>query len=546
MGSRLKNLIVHQRGPRDDARAAELMQHKSTQESARAADKREPQSRLSAAERRFEYLRQQAGLFVAPAVFLVVWFLPLTGLDESAHRLAAVISAVMVLWVTEAIPLPVTALLGPAVCVVAGVAPVKDIFRNFADPIIFLFLGSFLLAEAIFHHGLNRRIAFQILGLKSVGENPTRLLLAFGGITGLLSMWISNTTTAAMMFPVGVSILSEMARRLSLRTGREVQYTDLRFGTGLMLMTGFAATVGGFATPVGTPPNLIGIGLIQKSLGMEMHFFKWMMLGLPLAILLLVFLVWYLNRVSPVEADLLAGNATWIAAEKARLGALSRGEKNVILVFGLTVTLWLLPGFLALTLGPESSVSRWVSARLPEAMVALLGAVLLFVLPVNFPRRQFTLSWAEAKRIDWGTILLFGGGLAMGDLMFTTGLAMWLGDGLVHATKANSTLGLTVLFAVLGSLVSQVTSNTASATMSVPVAIAVAEAAGVSALEPALAACLGAGMGCLLPVSTPPNAIVYGSGCVPLMKMIRHGFALNVVGIALITLLTNWLAPRIF
>lgn len=522
------------------------MHHKSAQEPPRPAGKREPQGLLSAAEQRFEYLRQQAGLFVAPAVFLVVWFLPLNGLDESAHRLAAVISAVMVLWVTEAIPLPVTAMLGPAVCVVAGVAPVRDIFRNFADPIIFLFLGSFLLAEAIFHHGLNRRIAFQILGLKSVGENPTRLLLAFGGITGVLSMWISNTTTAAMMFPVGVSILSEMARRLSLRTGREVQYTDLRFGTGLMLMTGFSATVGGFATPVGTPPNLIGIGLIQKSLGVEMHFFKWMMLGLPLAILLLVFLVWYLNRVSPVEADLLGGNASWIAAEKARLGRLSRGEKNVILVFSLTVTLWLLPGVLALILGPEASASRWISARLPEAMVALLGAVLLFVLPVNFRRRKFTLSWAEAKRIDWGTILLFGGGLAMGDLMFTTGLATWLGEGLVQTTKASSTLGLTVLFAVLGSLVSQVTSNTASATMSVPVAIAVAEAAGVSALEPALAACLGAGMGCLLPVSTPPNAIVYGSGCIPLMKMVRHGFALNVVGIALIVVLTNWLAPRIF
>jgi sodium-dependent dicarboxylate transporter 2/3/5 len=506
----------------------------------------EPRATLSAGEQRFDRLRQQAGFVLAPALFLIIWFVPLPGLSEPAHRLAAVLGAVMVLWVTEAIPLPVTALLGPAICVVAGIAPARDIFKSFADPIIFLFLGSFLLAEAIFHHGLNRRIAFQILGLKAVGESPARLLLAFGCITCVLSMWISNTTTTAMMFPVGVSILSEMARRLSLQTGREVRHTDLKFGSGLMLMTAFAATVGGFATPVGTAPNLIGIGMIERSTGLEIHFFKWMVFGLPLALALLAFLVFYLNRVSPVEPGLMGGNADWIAAEKIRLGPLSRGEKNVIVIFSLTVTLWLLPGAFALMAGSQSPAYRWMNARLPEAMVALLGGVLLFIVPVNFARREFTLSWAEAKRIDWGTILLFGGGMAMGDLMFSTGLAKWVGDGLVAATNAKSVWGLTILFAILSTVVTQVTSNTASATMSVPVAIAVAEAAGVSPLEPALAACLGAGMGCMLPVSTPPNAIVYGSGCIPLLKMVRHGFALNVAGVVLIILLTSWLVPLLF
>jgi sodium-dependent dicarboxylate transporter 2/3/5 len=359
-------------------------------------------------------------------------------------------------------------------------------------------------------------------------------------------MWISNTTTAAMMLPVGVSILSEMARRLSARTGQPVKYTELRFGAGLMLMTGFGATVGGMATPIGTPPNLIGIGMIQKSLEVEVHFFKWMVFGVPLALALLVFLVLYLQRVSPVEPGLLGGNREWIASEKSRLGPLTRGEKNVIGIFAVTVTLWLLPGLVALTVGTNSELYGWLSARLPEAMVALLGAVALFVVPVNFQRREFTLTWQEARRIDWGTILLFGGGLALGGLMFSSGLAQWLGEGLVQLTGARSVLGLTLLFAVLSCAMTQVTSNTASATMCVPVAISVAGAAGVSALEPALAACLGAGMGCMLPVSTPPNAIVYGSGCVPLLKMVRHGFVLGLVGIVLITVVANWLVPRIF
>jgi len=505
----------------------------------------EPLARISLAEERLEQFRQRAGLVLAPVLFVALWFAPLPGLGESAHRLLAVLGAVVTLWLSEAMPLPVTALLGPALCALTGVAPVKEVFRGFGDPILFLYLGSFLLAEAMLHHGLNRRIAFRILGVRAVGESPGRLLLAFGAITAFISMWVSNTATTAMMLPIGIAILTEMARMQSRRTGREVKFTELRYGTGLMLMASFASSVGGLATPVGTPPNLVGLALIRSRLGVEIPFFSWMTFGLPAAVVLVGFLVMYLHRLCPAEPGLMAGSARWIHEQKAGLSALTRGERNTLIAFAVTVTLWILPGVAAVAGGTEAAPYRWLNARLPEAVVAIIGASLLFLLPVNLGRWEFTLSWNEARRIDWGTILLFGGGMVLGELMFTTGLAQWIGEGLAHALNARSTLGLVILFTAVAALVSETTSNLASATMVVPVAIAVAQAAGVNPLQPALAACLGSSMGFMLPVSTPPNAIVYGSGCVPLMKMVKYGLLLDLVGFGVIVAVTTWLVPLV-
>ena len=499
------------------------------------------EGQLSAAEERFEKFRKRAGLVLAPVIFAALWFAPLPDLAMGPHRLLAILGLVVTLWVSEGIPLPATALLGPTLCVLAGLGTAKEVFKSFADPIVFLFLGSFLLAEAMLHHGLNRRIAFHILGLPWVGENPQRLLLAFGAITGLISMWISNTATTAMMFPIGVAILSEMAVRQSARSGCTVKFTELRYGTGLMLMAAFASSIGGLATPVGTPPNLIGLGLIQKSLGVKISFFQWMSFGTPLALALIVFLFFYLNRVCRAEPGLMGGSAVWLHAERAKLGGISRAEKNVLLAFGVTILLWVLPGILTVSGAAESALCRWMNAHLPEAMAALIGALLLFVLPTG--RGVSTLTWREAQRIDWGTILLFGGGLALGELMFSTGLAEWIGQGLAQAMEAKTVLGLVMLFTAVAIVVSEATSNAAAATMVVPVAIAVAQAAGVNPLQPALAACLGASMGFMLPVSTPPNAIVYGSGCVPLIKMVKYGLLLDLAGFVLIVLVVTWLVP---
>src|SRR6185312_574933 len=220
-------------------------------------------------------VQRRVGAFLAPAVFLLFLILPLEGLSLPAHRLGAVLAAVVVLWVTEALPLAVTALLGAAACVVLQVAPAKEVFAPFADPLMFLFIGAFILSRAIFLHGLDRRVAYAVLSLPWVGARPSRILLAFGAVTAFISWWISNTATTAMMFGIGLSILA------ALRAPGGAVGINPRYATALMLMTSFAASIGGLATPVGTPPNVIGIGFIRSLVGVDISFLKWMLIGVP-------------------------------------------------------------------------------------------------------------------------------------------------------------------------------------------------------------------------------------------------------------------------
>ncbi|MBX3731357.1 MAG: DASS family sodium-coupled anion symporter [Verrucomicrobiae bacterium] len=503
----------------------------------------EPRLVLSAAEEAFERWRRRAGLVVAPLVFGVLWFCPVGGVSPQADRLLAILGLVVVLWMTEALPMAVTALLGPTLCVLAGIAPAQEVFRPFADPIIFLFMGSFMLVEAMMKHGLNRRLAFLFLGMRSIAESPLRLYAAFGFIAVFLSMWVSNAATTAMLLPIGIAIATEVARRESVRRGVTLEFTRLPLATGLMLLTAFGASVGGLATPIGTPPNLIGIGMIERMLGTRLSFVEWMRVGLPVSLVLGVFLVVNFHRRCAVPASSLQGGAAWLAAENARLGPWTPGQRNVLIVFGAAVCCWLIPGVLTLVLGATAPAIRSFNARMPESMVALCAALVLFAWPLDWREARFTLSWTDAVKIDWGTIFLFAGGMALGEQMFSTGLARWVGDGLAGIFQARTALGMTLLFTAVAIVTSEATSNTASATMVVPVAIAVAQAAGVDPMQPALGACIGASMGFLLPVSTGPNAIVYGSGCVPLVQMMRHGILLDLFGFVVIVAVVTLLSP---
>lgn len=481
----------------------------------------------SPAEELFNRRRRTVGLFAGPLLFLALLALP-THIAPAAHTLGAILAMMVVLWVTEALPLAVTALLGPTLAIVLQAAPARVAFAPFADPIIFLFIGSFMLAEAMFVHGLDRRIAFGALSSRLVGGSPARILFVYGAVAAAISMWISNTATTAMMFPIGLSIVSHLTE------GRESDARSQDFGTAMMLMAAFGASVGGLGTPIGTPPNLIGIGMLSRIAGIEISFFRWMLLGIPLVALLFVFLVTYFYFRLLRGLTLAEGRADRITEELRRLGPLSTGQRNVLVAFGVTVALWLAPGVLAIAGLSESVLGRAVTAAVPESVAAVTGAILLFVLPVSWRARRFTLNWEEAVRIDWGIILLFGGGLAMGEMAFSTGLAGALGQAITSWLPAKSATALTILFTAVAITMSEAASNTASANMIVPVAIAVAQAAGVSPLEPALGATLGASMGFMMPISTPPNAIVYSSGYVPIGAMMRHGIALDVAGFALI------------
>ncbi len=482
---------------------------------------------FSPAEDRFNRRRTLAGLITGPILFVGILLWP-SSLPSPAHRLAAISALMIVFWMTEALPLAVTAIVGPTLAVVLGVASARVAFAPFADPIIFLFMGSFMLAEAMFVHHLDRRLAFTALASRWVGSSAFRLGVAYALVGALLSMWMSNTATTAMLFPLGLAVLAEVGR------DRRHDRTFQQYTMAVMLLTSFAASIGGMATPVGTPPNLIGMGLLRDLAGISISFTAWSLVVVPAVVVLLALLLLVLLYPRARKLQLGAGAVRNVRAELERLGPVSPGERNVILAFAVTVALWVLPGALQALFGRTNPVAARVGALMPEAVAAVVGAVLLFILPVNWAARRFTLTWEQASRIDWGVILLFGGGLAMGQLAESTGLSKALGAWIAAEFPHAGGPGLTVVFTAAAVLMSEAASNTASANIVVPMAIAVAQAAGVSPLEPAVGATLGASLGFMMPISTPPNAIVYSSGYMPIGAMVRHGLVLDLIGFVVI------------
>ena len=487
---------------------------------------------LSAGEERFEAWRKRVGLFLGPLSAGVIYLIPFPALSRPGHLLASILGWVVVYWITEPIPIPATALLGPALCAVAGLATPKEIFAPFAHPIIFLFIGGFFIAQAMQIHRLDRRFALWILSAPFIGESPARLLFAFGAATAFISMWLSNTATAAMMLPIGLGILETLQ---GLSHGRMAEYR-----TGFMLMIAYAASVGGVGTIIGTPPNLIGVGLIEQQTGVKITFLKWMALGAPTLAVMYVSLYLLLRILHRTEIRKISGIAAAIRSGQEAIGGWTRGQINTAVAFLTAVFLWTFPGILALAQGVEGPLFKWYDAHVPEGVAALIASSLLFILPVNLWKGEWTFQWRDAARIDWGTILLFGGGLALGDLMFKTGLSEAIGKGAVGLFPVETVWGVTAVAILVGIVMSELTSNTASASMAVPVMIAIAQSAGVSPLPPALGACLGASFGFMLPVSTPPNAIVYGSGLVPITRMLRAGIVFDTLGFFII-----WGALRI-
>jgi sodium-dependent dicarboxylate transporter 2/3/5 len=479
-------------------------------------------------EGRFNRTRTRVGLAAGPAIFLLLYLWPATGLPPAAQTLGAILALMIVFWVTEALPLAVTALVGPALAVMLGVTTARTAFAAFADPIIFLFIGSFILAEAMFVHGLARRLAYTAIASRWVGASAWRLGVAYGGVGCVLSMWMSNTATAAMLFPLGLAVLAELGRE------RRNDPAFKEYALAIMLLTSFAAAIGGMGTPVGTPPNLIGVGLLRDLVGINITFAAWMLLAVPIVALTMGALLMTLVYPRARRIELSASSVQVVREQLAALGALSRGERNVILAFGATILLWVLPGVLQALLGPTHGVVVQLNATVPESIAALIGAVGLFILPLGGGTGRATITWDEAVRIDWGIVLLFGGGLAMGQLADSTGLSKGLGGWVAGSMPGAGTVGLTLLFAGVAILLSEAASNTAAANIVVPMSIAVSQAAGVSPLEPALAATLGASMGFMMPVSTPSNAIIYSSGHVPIGAMIRHGVVLDLIGYIII------------
>lgn len=502
-----------------------------------------PREVISPLEQRFENLRNRIGFILGPVVFLVFYFLPYSNISYEAHALSAVLMWVIVWWVTEPIPIPATSLMGAVLCVALNVADVKKVFAPFADPIVFLFMGSFILAAAMSKHGIDKRFAIKILSLKFAGGSTGRLLFTFGAITAFISMWISNTAATAMMLPIAAGIVTSVARIYGEEKGIEVDPKKLKFGTAMMLMTAYSASIGGIGTPVGTPPNLIGIAMIEKFAHFRITFFQWVMFAVPMLIIMYIILYYLIYLLNKPEISRLNTSSSYITGYKSNLKRISAGEINSILAFIVTVILWLIPGFLAVVYGTESESYKVYNSHFPESVAAIIGAILLFLWPVNLKKFEFTINWKDAVGIDWGTLILFGGGLTLGNLMFETKLAEYLGNSFINFSGLDSVWGITLAAIFIAIIVSEATSNTASANMIVPVVISICLAGNLNPIPPAIGATLGASWGFMLPVSTPPNAIVYGSGMVPITKMIRSGIFFDIIGGFMIWLVLRLILP---
>jgi sodium-dependent dicarboxylate transporter 2/3/5 len=489
---------------------------------------------MSPAEERFERWRRTVGLFAGPAVFAIIWALPTPALTVPAHRLAAIASLVVVWWITEPVPLPATALIGAALMAVCGVTSAADAFSQFANPTIFLFIGSFIIGQAATEHGLDRRLAFTLLSARAVQGSLVRVALTMAGLTLALSAWMSNTATTAMMLPVAVGVLRATG---VLGHGRGRKAASI-----FLLSIAYAASIGGIMTPVGTPPNLIGIGLLDRIAHVHINFVTWMVVAIPISLAASAVLLALTAR--RVGAAARASGRTALPSIEPPKDAWTAGQRNCAIAFGLAIVAWVTPGAMGL-LAPGSALTTWLASHVHESVVAVLAASLLFVLPVDFAGRRFTIDWKTAARIDWGTILLFGGGLALGDQMFSTGLAGVIGRALVAASGAESLWSITAMAIVISILLTEIASNTAATNMLVPVILSVAMAAGVNPIPPALGVTIGASMAFVLPVSTPPNAIVYGSGMVPILTMVRTGIVLDTIAVLVILAGLRILCPLV-
>lgn len=469
-------------------------------------------------------VRPRVVLLVAVAATAAA-LVPIGGLSPAAHRTLVILIVAAGLWMTEAIPIAATALLIPALAVLLGVADSKAAFAGFGDPILFLFLGTFLLTAAADLHGLQERLTNTVLGSRRVRRDARWLLWAVAAVGCGLSAWLNNTATTVLLVPLALTAGGRSSRSLQV---------------GILLVAAYAPSLGGMATPVGTAPNLIGLRLLEKAVGEHVSFARWCALFMPLSLLMTALVTGYFTllehrarRRLPVSAAAapVIDSATTIRTS----GRWSLAEKTLLPVYGIVIALWIVPGILKATaIGNSTWLQTW-GQRLPETSVPLLGGLLLFVLPSGKAGRRI-LDPGVVRRIDWSTLMLFGGGLSLGSLLFETGLARVLGEGLFRITPFQGEVGVCLSATLMGVLVSEVTSNTASASLVVPVVLSLAAAANVDPVPPAVAATVASSFGFMLPVSTPPNALVYATGRLRIADMVRHGVWLDVAGVAIITL----------
>lgn len=465
------------------------------------------------------------GLILGPLFLLITLALPAPeGMVPQAWAALGLMLLMSTWWATEAIPIPATALVPIVLIPALGLGDIRSATTPYANPIIFLFLGGFTLGLAMQRWNLHRRIALIIL--RRVGYKPRRQIAGFMIATAFLSMWVSNTATSIMMLPIALSVIAmvDSSNEEGVR----------RYATALLLAIAYSASVGGIATLIGTPPNALLAAYLSENQGISVGFAQWMMLGVPVSLVMLLLIWAWLSR-RDFGLGSQAGSADTIEDELRSLGSLQKGEKLVALVFAMTAAAWIFRPLLADGLMP------WLS----DTGIAITAAIAMFLIPVNLNQRVFLLDWETAQRLPWGVLLLFGGGLAMAGVISSSGLAEWIAQSLSVAGQL-PTLAIVVLVVGVIIFLTEVTSNTATAAAFLPLLGALAVSQDMSVLLLTVPAAIAASCAFMMPVATPPNAIVFSSGHMQISDMISAGFALNILAIMVVTLLSYGLLGFVF
>jgi sodium-dependent dicarboxylate transporter 2/3/5 len=482
-------------------------------------------------------LYRRIGFILGHLLFVIVIVIPdFGGMPPQAKAMAAVTLWMAVWWITEAIPIPATALLPLMLFPVLGITDMKTAAAPFANHLIFLFLGGFFIALGVQKWGLHRRIALRTISL--LGFSPSRLVLGFMVATAFLSMWISNTATAVIMLPIGMAVIRHFAGNNVAEFNGKLPGN---FGPALMFGIAYAASIGGVGTLIGTPPNIILAGMVEELHGRPITFTRWLGVGLPLVVVFLPITWLYLTRLAcPLKRDAGLSGGDIIRRELAKIGKMSVQERRVALVFLFVALAWIFSDpkdFGSFTLPGLKSFFPGIT----DATIAMTGAITLFILPAEKFDGRRLLDWSSARDIPWGILLLFGGGLALAEGFKQTGLDLWIGERLALFQHAPLLLIVLILVALVIFL-TEVTSNTATTAMILPICGALAVTMGQDPLFLMVPAAVAASCAFMLPVGTPPNALIFASGQVTIPQMARIGVWLNLMGIIIITLLTYAIA----
>lgn len=466
------------------------------------------------------------GFFLGPLVLLIcVLTDPPAGLSTKAWLTVGMAALMAVWWATEAIPIPATSLLPILLIPLLGIDTLGKATAPYANPTIFLFLGGFLLGLAMQRWELHKRIALNTL--IAVGNQPSRQIAGFMMATAFISMWVSNTATSIMMLPIGLSVIGLLVANSS-------ESEKERFATALLLGIAYAASIGGIATLIGTPPNALLAAFLRDSYDVHIGFGQWMVLGVPVSVGMLIFTWLWLVRGG---FDLGGGDSRSMLKERlAELGPMSRQEKNVALIFVAAALAWIFQPLIA-----------EFAPGVNDTSIAMAAALILFLIPANLSKRVFLMDWETANKLPWGVLLLFGGGLSMAAVIGSSGLAEWIA-GQLGGFGALPLIGMIALVTLVITFLTEITSNTATAAAFLPLLGAVAVAQGMPPEMLAIPAAIAASCAFMMPVATPPNAIVFGTGLMRIQSMIKAGFALNIFGVFLVTglcyALIGWLWAR--